>query len=99
MPGMAATALRLPREPVRVVRDRITLRDGARTTVYVRAFDAARTDVRVAVLRGQARLEPWCADRGIYEAVVGGFFTRPAGVPLGEVRTRGIARRHIAFDA
>jgi hypothetical protein len=95
---MAATALRLPREPVRARRARVSLPDGARTTVYVSAFDAAATELRVAVLRGQARLEPWCAGRGVEEAVVGGFFTRPAGVPLGELRTRGLVRRHVAFD-
>jgi hypothetical protein len=55
--------------------------------------------LRVAVLRGQARLEPWCAVRGVEEALVGGFFVRPDGLPLGEVRTRGVARRHVPFDA
>ena len=33
----------------------------------------------MAVLRGQARLEPWCAARGVEEALVGGFFVRPDG--------------------
>jgi hypothetical protein len=65
----------------------------------VACHDAATTEVRVAVLRGQARLADWCAARGHEEAIVGGFFTRPAGVPLGEVRTRGVARRFVAFDA
>ena len=59
----------------------------------------ARTEVRVAVLRGTARLEPWCAARGYEEALVGGFFVRPDGTPLGEIRTRGVARRHVPFDA
>ena len=63
------------------------------------AYDAERTELRVAVLRGQARLEPWCAARGVEEALVGGFFVRPDGTPLGEVRTRGVARRHVPFDA
>ena len=58
-----------------------------------------RTELRVAVLRGQARLEPWCAARGVEEALVGGFFARPDGVPLGELRTRGVARRHVPFAA
>jgi hypothetical protein len=55
--------------------------------------------VRVAVLRGTARLEPWCAARGYEEALVGGFFVRPNGTPLGEVRTRGVVRRHVPFAA
>ena len=66
--------------------------------MYVACHDAERVEVRVAVLRGQARLASWCAERGIAEAMVGGFFTRPQGVPLGEVRTRGVERRHVPFD-
>jgi hypothetical protein len=50
------------------------------------------------VLRGQARLEAWCAAHGVSEALVGGFFVRPHGLPLGEVRTRGVARRYAPFD-
>jgi phosphodiester glycosidase len=57
-----------------------------------------RTEIRVAVLRGKL-LAPWCAAHGVQEALVGGFFTRPDGRPLGEVRTGGVARRHVPFDA
>jgi hypothetical protein len=78
---------------------RLTLADGARTTAHVAAYDAARTEPRVAVLRGQARLGAWCAARGYEEALVGGFFERPDGIPLGEVRTRGVVRRHVPFAA
>jgi exopolysaccharide biosynthesis protein len=35
----------------------------------------------------------------VSEALVGGFFVRPDGVPLGEVRTHGVTRRHVPFDA
>jgi hypothetical protein len=84
--------------PGRCRRLRVALGDGRGTTVYVARHDAATTDVRVAMLRGQARLADWCAARGYEEAIVGGFFTRPAGVPLGEVRTRGVARRFVPFD-
>jgi Phosphodiester glycosidase len=80
-------------------RVRLTLADGRKTTIHVAAYDAARTELRVAVLRGQARLEPWCAARGYEEALVGGFFVRPDGRPLGEVRTRGVSRRHVPFTA
>jgi hypothetical protein len=91
-----------PLHPLRTGRVRSTrleLADGARTMVHIACHDAATTELRVAVLRGQARLEPWCAARGVEEALVGGFFTRPDGLPLGEVRTRGVARRFVAFDA
>jgi hypothetical protein len=80
-------------------RIRLLVGEDALTTVHVACHDAARTEVRVAVLRGQAPLAPWCASRGVEEALVGGFFLRPEGVPLGEVRTRGVARRHVPFDA
>src|SRR4051812_10412078 len=93
-----AQVLRPPR-PGRARRARVELLDGARTTIHVAAYDLERTELRVALLRGQARLEPWCAARGVEEAIVGGFFVRPDGTPLGEVRTRGVARRHVAFTA
>ncbi len=83
----------------RVSRSRVRLADGSHTTVHIAAFDAARTEVRVAVVRGQARLEEHCARRGVPDAIVGGFFTRPDGLPLGEVRTRGVLRRHAPFLA
>src|SRR6201999_4529927 len=92
----SAEALRPPRAGA-ARRTRLTLADGSRTTIHVAAYDAARTELRVAVPRGQAKLEPWCAARGYEEALVGGFFTRPEGLPLGEVRTRGVARRHVPF--
>ena len=74
---------------------RLDLPGGARTTIHVAAHDVERTELRVALLRGQAKLEPWCAARGVEEAIVGGFFVRPDGTPLGEVRTRGVARKHV----
>ena len=90
--------LRPPRSG-RVRSARIELADGARTMVHVARYGMETTELRVAVLRGQARLEDWCAARGHEEALVGGFFVRPDGLPLGEVRTRGVARRHVPFDA
>ena len=85
--------------PAHLRRLRAKLADGARTTVYIAEYDAARTDVRLMLLRRPAPLEAWCATRGIEEAIVGGFFARPGGAPLGEVRTRGIARRSVPFLA
>lgn len=78
---------------------RVTLADGARTTVYVAAYDPRSVEVRVALLPGQQRLAAYCSRRGIADALVGGFFTRPEGLPLGEVRTRGVARRHVPFQS
>jgi len=52
-------------------------------------------DTNVAALGEQA----FGAARGVDDAIVGGFFTRPAGEPLGELRTRGILRRSVPFAA
>jgi hypothetical protein len=78
---------------------RLDLADGARTTIHVAVHDSTVTELRVALLRGQAKLEPWCAAHGVEEAIVGGFFARPHGTPLGEVRTRGVVRKHVPFTA
>jgi len=59
-------------DPRRPGRARLELPDGAKTTVHVAVYDLEHTELRVAVLRGQARLEPWCAARGVQEAIVGG---------------------------
>ena len=67
------------------------------TTIYVACHDAARTEVRVALVGD--RLAPWCARHAVGEAIVGGFFTRPDGVPLGEVRTHGVEREHVPVAA
>jgi hypothetical protein len=85
-----------------VRRSRAILADGARTTIHVARFAVDETEIRLAVLRRPQPLVDWCSTNGISDAVVGGFFTRPngqSGRPLGEVRTRGIVRRSVAFDA
>jgi hypothetical protein len=78
---------------------RVTLADGAQTTLHVAAHDRASTRLRVVRLDCPEPLESWCARTGVREAIVGGFFVRPRGRPLGEVRTHGIARESTPFDA
>lgn len=97
--GMVALLPAPAPEPGRCRRLRVTLGDGSRTTVHVACHDPAAVEIRVAVLRGQARLAEWCAATGVQEAMIGGFFVRPKGTPLGEVRTRGVERRHVPFAA
>ena len=82
-----------------LARARVTLADGASTAVYAAVFATAATELRVAVLRRPERLARWCATSGFDNAIVGGFFVRPGGMPLGELRTRGVTRRHVAFAA
>ena len=83
----------------RVASARIGLADGRATTVHVASYDPARTAHRVIRLARPAPLEAWCADHAVADALVGGYFARPDGTPLGELRTGGIARASRPFDA
>jgi hypothetical protein len=97
---MSALALRA-QDPPHLERRRLTLVDGAQTTLHVARYDLAGTNVRVARLRRPQPLAAWCAARGVEEALVGGFYVRAGGggfTPLGELRTRGILRTHVPFD-
>src|SRR5437763_1900910 len=85
--------------PAHVERTRVRLADGAQTTVYVARYDLPATVVRVVRLPQAEPLEAWCRAHGVAEAMVGGFFIRPDGLPLGELRTRGLVRASMAFDA
>jgi phosphodiester glycosidase len=99
MPALIRPAVAAPQLPPHVERLRLDLADGAQTTVHVARYELARTAVRVVRLRRAEPLEAWCARRGIEEAMVGGFFLRPDGLPLGELRTRGLVRASTPFEA
>ena len=72
-PGFHALAERFPRAEFRWV----DIED-----------DAEAVEVGVVRMQRPAPLEAWCRARGIGEALVGGFYVRPDGAPLGELRTR-----------
>jgi Protein of unknown function (DUF998) len=55
--------------------------------------------VRVVALEEPAPLVRWCAEQGVRQAVVGGFFVRPDYAPLGQLRIAGEARPSVAFEA
>jgi hypothetical protein len=95
----AAPAEAPDRLPRHVRRETVRLRDGATTTLYVASYPLERTGVRVVRLQRPTPLAAWCAATGTAEALVGGFFARPHGTPLGELRQAGMARRHLPFDA
>ena len=97
-PRMALVRAWPDRRPAHVARERVRLADGRRTTIHVARHDAAATQVRLALIHNRP-LADWCAAAGVGEAIVGGFFTRPAGEPLGELRMGGIQRRSVPFDA
>jgi hypothetical protein len=98
-PSNAAPALAPARLPRHVRRENIRLRDGTRTTLYVASYPLARTHVRVVRLPRPTPLAAWCQVTGTDEALVGGFFARPHGTPLGELRQAGMERRYVPFDA
>lgn len=98
MPLRPAPAPAPPAQPAHLERHRLALDDGASTTVHVARYDLARFRPRVVRLRRPKPLQIWCAKHGVREALVGGFYARPHGTPLGELRTSGIERRHVGFD-
>lgn len=75
------------------------LGDGARSTLHVASYDRHAFEARVVVLKRPAPLVRWCTEEGVRNAVVGGFFSRPQYVPLGQVQVKGRPRPSLAFDA
>jgi hypothetical protein len=77
---------------------RLTLAGGAGTTLRVARFDRARFSARVVVFEPCSTLLGWCVERGAEHALVGGFYLRPGGPPLGDLRIDGRARPTESFD-
>jgi hypothetical protein len=84
-------------KPRHLRRERLRLRDGERTSLYVAKYDLRRTELRVVRLPRPMPLEAYCRANGFAEALVGGFYERPDLMPLGELRTGGVARRSVPF--
>jgi len=78
---------------------RLSLDDGAGTTLRVARFDRRRFGLRVVVLEPCSTLLRWCAENGAEHALVGGFYMRPGGPPLGDLRIGGHARPTEPFEA
>jgi hypothetical protein len=88
-----------PVAPPHVRTLRLRLADGAWTTLHLARHDPARTRVRVVRFARPTALAAWCAEKGVEEAIVGGFFVRASGEPLGELWTSGIGRATRPFAA
>ena len=89
----------LPRRRARLSRARVTLSDGARTTLHVASYDRQAVSPRVVALTSRPS---WCAgaaNRTSVNAIVGGFFVRPECIPLGQLQIDGEPRPSVAFDA
>jgi Phosphodiester glycosidase len=78
---------------------RVRLGDGARTTLHVASYERRAFQARVEVLERPTPLVRWCRQEGVRDAVVGGFFSRPRYVPLGQVQVNGQPRASLAFDS
>jgi Phosphodiester glycosidase len=96
---LASATRALGVRPRHLQRHRLALSDGAVTTLHVAAYDLRRTVPRVVRLATPMPVERWCREHAIGEAIVGGFFVRHGGTPLGELRTSGIARPARPFEA
>jgi hypothetical protein len=77
---------------------RVELSDGLATTVHLAAYDVRKTEVRVVAFREMEPLLSWCRRTAIADALVGGFFMRDVGRPLGELRLAGTRRPSIRFS-
>src|SRR5207247_1862814 len=65
------------------------LADGEETTVYVVRYPRPQTSLSVQHFAVPQQLDRWCREAGVREAIVGGFFVRPHGPPLGELWVGG----------
>ena len=82
-----------------VASTRVRLGDGAATTLHVASYERAAFRARVEVLERPTPLVRWCGQKGVRDAVVGGFFVRPHYQPLGHVQVNGQPCPSLAFDA
>jgi hypothetical protein len=89
---------KLPRRRLSAGRVRVGLGDSARTTLHVASYDRRAFAARVVVLDRPAPLVRWCAEEGVKDAVVGGFFARPEYVALGQVQVDGRPAASLSFD-
>ena len=78
---------------------RLALGDGAATTLRVARFDRREFGLRVVAIDPCATLLGWCRTNAAEHAVVGGFYVRPGGPPLGDVWIEGRALPVEPFDS
>lgn len=98
---MRATPLASPRSIVprpALESVRLALLDGAATTVRVARFRREEFGVGVVAIEPCSTVLDWCAASGAEHAIVGGFYMRPGGPPLGDLRIGGAALPTQPFD-
>jgi Phosphodiester glycosidase len=74
---------------------RHVLADGEVTTMYAVRYPRRFTSARVVYFARPQRLDVWCRQNGVEEAVVAGFFLRDPYRPLGELWIDG---RRVAHE-
>jgi Phosphodiester glycosidase len=84
---------------LRFERLRLGLDDRSATTAHIARFPRAATRAAVVAFPRPRRLVEWCWETGTKHAIVAGFFVRPEGRPLGDLRLGGVARDHVPFGA
>src|SRR6266540_1288436 len=98
-PMAAERSIELGRAPAGApaVALRVSLGGGEGTTVHIAAYAIERVSVRAVAFDRPEPLLSWCRRNAVAEALVGGFFTRPQGEPLGELRIGGEGIRSVPF--
>jgi hypothetical protein len=99
MPASTRPSRRHDASAPRLSRERRRLGDGAVTTLHVARFRRDTFAVSVVTLEPCATLAAWCAAQRAPHAIVGGFYLRPGGPPLGDVWIDGEALPTTPFDA
>ena len=77
----------------------VNLPGGASTTAYVAVHPREQTEACVVVLPTPEPLVSWCGRNYVEHAIVGGFFTRRNGSPLGEIRLDGVKMLTRPFES
>jgi len=78
---------------------RLALADGAATTLRIARFGRRDFGLRVVAIDPCATLLTWCREHAAEHAIVGGFYVRPGGPPLGDVWIDGRALPVEPFDS
>jgi hypothetical protein len=82
------------RDGIEYLLERQVLADGEVTTLYAVRLPRRSTRARVVHFPQPERLDVWCRENGVEEAVVAGFFLRDPYRPLGELWIDGRPAQH-----
>jgi len=78
---------------------RLTIVGGGATTVRVARFERAQFGIQVVAIEPCSTVLDWCAANDAEHAIVGGFYMRPGGPPLGDLRIGGSPLPTQPFDS